>query len=101
MQVLSHGSLADPARNGGPTVVVFAAQWCSPSQNLIRLLQQIELMPTVNVQVVDVDAHPDLAARFGVRGLPTTMLVKDGAVEATRLGDLPAHRLTEWLGNLI
>jgi len=101
MQLLFHGSSGDPVRDSGTTVVVFVARWCLPSQNLVRSLQEIDLVSALNVQVIDVDAHPEVAAGFGVRGLPTTMVVKDGAVEATRLGDLPLHRLREWVGNLI
>jgi thioredoxin 1 len=88
-------------QNAGPTVVVFAAQWCLPSQKLVRSFEQIGLIPGVSVQVIDVDTYPEAPARFGVRGIPTTMVFKDGAVEATRLGDLPFDRLREWVGDLI
>jgi thioredoxin 1 len=101
MEVLCHRSVGDAAQGSSLTVVVFVARWCLPSQNLVRSLQKIEGTFPLNVQVIDVEQNPELAARFGVRGIPTTMVVKDGAVEATRLGDLPLRRLTEWVDELV
>jgi thioredoxin 1 len=71
------------------------------SQNLVRSLRKIEGTSPLHVEVVDVEQNPELAAKFGVRGIPTTMVIKDGAVEGTRLGDLPLRRLTEWVGDLV
>jgi thioredoxin 1 len=101
MEVLSHRSVGDAVQGSSLTIVVFAAQWCLPSQNLVRSLQKIEGTSPLIVQVIDVEQNPEIAAKFGVRGVPTTMVVKDGAVEGTRLGDLPFHRLVEWVGSLV
>ena len=101
MEVFSDGSLKEAVHGRGPTIVVFAAQWCSPSQRLVRALQQVEMKsPDLSLGVLDVDTHPEVPAKFGVRGLPTTMLFKDGAVEATRLGELSLLQLKEWMGEL-
>jgi thioredoxin 1 len=99
--VFSAGSLKEAVQGHGPTVVIFAAQWCSPSQRLVRALLQVEMKsPDLSLGVSDVDTHPEVPARFGVRGLPTTMLFRDGAVEATRLGELSPLQLKEWMGEL-
>ena len=102
MHVFSDGSLDDAVRGSGPTVVVFTAQWCSPSQNIIRALEQIDLKNRgIKISIIDVDANPEVPAKFGVKGLPTMMMFKDGAVEATRLGELSLIQLREWMLDLI
>lgn len=71
----------------GPVLVDFTAAWCSPCKVLSRLLDQIatELAPVL-VASVDVDACPDLASRYGVRGMPTLVLFDRGKEVARRIG---------------
>src|SRR6476659_5500840 len=99
MQFFTDGSLDDAVRGTDPVVVAFAADWCCPSQSLAEALAGIaaERGARLTVLVVDVDEHPTVPAKYGVRGLPTTMLFKDGFVASTRLGQLSPRQLREWV----
>jgi thioredoxin 1 len=68
-------------------LVDFTAAWCSPCKVLSRLLDQLAGdLGKVTVASVDVDACPNLATRYGVRGMPTLVLFRDGKEAARRLG---------------
>ncbi len=103
MQFFTDGSLDDAVRGAEAVVVAFAASWCCPSQTLAAALAGIaeERRAGLKVGVVDVDEHPTIPARYGVRGLPTTMLFKDGLVASTRLGQLSPRQLREWVDDLV
>ncbi len=72
----------------GVSVVEFWSETCIPCRQMTRLLQQLatEIPPDVLIGQVDAEHNPALLARFGVRGLPTLLLFKDGAVVETRSG---------------
>lgn len=74
-----------------PVLVDFWADWCGPCQSLAPVLEQLagSLSGRLLVAKVDTDAEPELAARFGVRSLPTLLLFKDGAPRAQTLGAQP------------
>lgn len=99
MRFFTDGSLDDAVRGPEPVLVGFAASWCCPSQSLTVALAGIaaERGACLTVGVVDVDEHPAVPAKFGVRGLPTTMLFKDGFVASTRLGQLSPRQLRQWV----
>jgi thioredoxin 1 len=103
MQIFTDGSLDDAVRGAEAVVVAFAASWCCPSRDLAAALAGIaaERRAGLTVGVVDVDEHPTVPAKYGVRGLPTTMLFKDGLVASTRLGPLSPRQLREWVDDLV
>ncbi len=103
MQVFTDGSLDDAVRGAEAVIVAFAASWCCPSQSLAAALAGIaaEGRSGLTVGVVDVDEHPKVPAKYGVRGLPTTMLFKDGFVASTRLGQLSPRQLRDWVDGLV
>ena len=72
----------------GVSVVDFWSAACIPCRQMTRLLQQVagEVPAEVMIGQVDADRNPALLARFGVRGLPTLLLFKDGALVETRTG---------------
>lgn len=72
----------------GVTVVDFWSASCIPCRQMARLLQQVaaEVPTSVLIGQVDADRNPRLVERFGVRGLPTLLLFKDGALAETRTG---------------
>lgn len=72
----------------GVSVVDFWSATCVPCRQMTRLLRQIadEVSPEVLIGQVDADSNPALVARYNVRGLPTLLLFKDGALVETRTG---------------
>jgi len=82
---------------GGPVVVDFWAPWCAPCLALGRALE--ELAPTLpqglKVVKVDIDAHPELALRYGVHSIPTLMFVDGGKPIGALRGAHPASLLAD------
>ena len=74
--------LTSPDQLNGPAVLVeFSAEWCQPCKQLEPILNRLDTqLPQVAFYKADVDEHSDLAARFGVRSVPTVFLLKDGEV---------------------
>ena len=65
---------------GQPVLVDFWAEWCGPCKMLAPILDQIagEQAGSATIAKVDIDAHPELAERFGIRAIPTLIVFKNG-----------------------
>jgi thioredoxin 1 len=90
---------ADVIRSEKPALVDFWAEWCGPCKMIAPFLDEAatEYADKMSVVKLNVDESPNIAAKFGIRSIPTLMLFKDGAVQAQKVGAFSKSQLTEFL----
>ena len=89
---------ADVLNSDKPVLVDFWAEWCGPCKMIGPSLEELsDEMGGVSIVKLNIDDHPDTPGKYGVRGIPTMILFKDGVPAATKVGAEPKGRLKAWL----
>ena len=82
-----------------PTVVDFWAEWCGPCKQIGPVLEEIsdEMKDQIIIAKHNIDQEPNTPTKYGIKGIPTMLLFKDGALKATKVGATTKSNIVSWI----
>ncbi|KAG4080788.1 hypothetical protein HA402_009959 [Bradysia odoriphaga] len=94
---------AEVLKSSQPVLVDYWAAWCGPCKMIAPILDEVatEYAGRLTIAKLNVDENQETAAKYGVRGIPTLMLFKDGQAAATKVGALSKSQLTAFLNDAL
>jgi thioredoxin 1 len=94
---------AEVLKSAEPVVIDFWAEWCGPCKMIGPSLEEIsvEMAGKVKIAKVNVDDNPELAARYGVRGIPMLAIIKNGEMADQITGARPKSALSAWISSAV
>jgi|TARA_B100000780_G_scaffold184734_1_gene129694 thioredoxin 1 len=86
-------------KSSKPIVVDFWAEWCGPCKQIGPSLEEIsdEMKDHVIISKCNIDNEPNTPTKYGVRGIPTMLLFKDGELKSTKVGAIPKSDIVSWI----
>ena len=90
---------ADVLKSAQPILVDYWAEWCGPCKMIAPILDEVSAAYAgkLNIAKMNVDENREIPAKFGIRGIPTLMLFKDGQLAATKVGALSKAQLVAFI----
>ena len=82
-----------------PTLVDFWAEWCGPCKQVAPILEEIsnEMKDSIDIAKHNIDLEPNTPSKYGIRGIPTMLLFKEGELKATKVGATSKSNIVSWI----